>query len=82
MWYSRQLVSNDPKNHLVPNTQQKRTLLAAVNKCRGFEVNFSPDGKKGSTIKTFNKKGPGGQINKSILMKVAAIMRLLLASGQ
>lgn len=81
MWYSSQLVSKEPKNHLVPNTQPKPTLLASVNKCRVFEVNESR-WEKGFAIKMFNKKGPGGQISTSILIKVAVMMRFLDASGK
>lgn len=45
-----------PKNHLVPNTQPKPTLLASVNMCRVFEVNDSPVGKKALPLKCSIKR--------------------------
>lgn len=58
MWFLSQLVSKEPKNQIVPNTQPKPTLLASMNKCRVFEVNVSPDGKKALPLKCSIKRRP------------------------
>lgn len=70
MWYSSQLVSKEPKNHLVPNTQPKPTLLASVNKCRGFEVNDSPDGKKALPLKCSIKRNQAARSARASLSRL------------